>query len=134
MVVHEAVGREDVVQVASRGGLLVAAEPALRPGVLTVVAVAFHIVAAALVLAEGVGVGRGAVGDVGIHVPHHAVAFVVGAPEGVPNLLVGDDGVVLDDVVQCRPQFLSGLAGGVVVIVGGCLGQCDEACECEKQE
>ena len=54
--------------------------------------------------AYGKSIGWSSVRNVGIHVPHHAVAFVVGAPKGIPYLLVGDGRVPLDDVVQSHFQ------------------------------
>ena len=93
-----------MVQVTARNGLVVAAEPTLGPRVLAVIAVAFLHIFAALVLANGKSIGWSSVRNVGIHVPHHAVAFVVGAPKGIPYLLVGDGRVPFDDVVQSHFQ------------------------------
>ena len=84
---------------------------------LAVVAVAFAVVVAALVLAEIVSVRWVAVRPVGIHVPHHAIAFVVGAPEGVPKLAISDGRMTLNDVVQSHLQLVARQAiGGIVVI------------------
>ena len=73
--VHIAVGREDVMQVGARRGLVV--EPALRPRVLTVVARAFSSIVATLVLAKMIDVGRRAVRVVGIHIPKLEVGRVI---------------------------------------------------------
>ena len=132
MGVHEAIGGENMVQVAAWSGLVVAAEPTLSPRMFAVVAVAFLNIFAALVLAYRKGIRWRAIGDVGIHVPHHAVAFVVGTPEGVPDLAVINGSVPRDDVVQCGFQFIAGLAVGVVVITGGNL--CPKAASCGHEQ
>ena len=93
-----------MVQVAAWNGLVVAIEPTLGPRVLTVVAVAFLLVFAALVLANGKSIRWSSIRNVGIHVPHHSVAFVVGAPEGIPNVLIGDGRMIFDDLVQSHFQ------------------------------
>ena len=86
---------------------------------LTVVAVALAIVVAALVLANMIGVRRRAVGFVGIHVPHDAVAFVVGAPKSIRSGGIRNGSVALDDVVQGHFQLIAAQTVGGIVVVGG---------------
>ena len=111
--VDEAIGGIHVEEVAAGRGALV--EPALRPGVLAVPAVAFLFVFATQARAQAVFV-------VGIDVPNLAVGFAVGVGEGVDEAAVAHHVVAFDDVVQGGLQFVAGLAVGVVIVAAGDLG------------
>ena len=93
----------------------------------TVVTIALHAVISALVGAKGIGIGRvavgGAVGDVGIHIPHLPVGFVVGGVKCGPQTGIGDYRMTLDDIVECRLKGYAGLAVRRIVISRGDLGR-----------
>ena len=101
-----------------------AAEPAFGHGMLSVVAVAFAGVAAALVTAEGEVVSRGSAGAVGVHVPHFAVVrSFVGGGEGIPQIVVRQRSMVFDDVMHGYPKGVSAFVFRRGVIACGDLGE-----------
>ena len=113
------------MQIAFRGGL--ATKPALWPRMLAIIAIAFRIVFSALTFSQLVSIRRRSTRDIGIHVPHNAVAFVVGTPEGIPQITVRHRCVSLDDVMQGHFQCVAGLIVGLVVVSVGNLGNANEA-------
>ena len=74
---------------------------------LTVVAVTLTTVVTALVLTKVINIRRCPIGAVRIHVPHYTIAFIVGAPESIPNLSIRYGRVPLDDIVQGDLQLIS---------------------------
>jgi hypothetical protein len=86
--------------------------------VLAVVARTFVSVATALILTKIINVWRCTIGIVGIHVPHNAIALVIGAPESIPQLGIRDRCVSLDNIVQGRLKLVARQSIGRVVIVG----------------
>lgn len=125
MGVHKSVGREYVMQIAFRGGL--ATKPALWPRMLAIIAIAFRIVFSALTFSQLVSIRWRSTWNVGIHVPHNAVAFVVGTPESVPQITIIDPSMPLDDVMQGHFQRVAGLVVDLVVVSVGNLGNANEA-------
>jgi hypothetical protein len=84
---------------------------------LAIVAVTLAAVVATLVCAQIIDVRRCPVRDVGIHVPHHTVTFVVGAPKSIPQLAIRDGSMAFDDVVKCNFQLIASQTIGRIVIV-----------------
>ena len=79
--------RKDMMQIGARRRLAV--EPALRPRMLAVVAVALAGVVAALVAAESEIVGGRGARTIGVHVPHFAVVGTyISSIECLPQLIV----------------------------------------------
>ena len=84
---------------------------------LSIIARTFISIIAALVFAQMIDIGRRAIRNVGIHIPHDAIAFVVGTPKGIPQLGIRDGCVTFDDIVQSPFQLIACQSiGGVVVV------------------
>jgi len=88
-----------------------------------VVTIAFPAVITALVGSELVHVGRRSSRNIGIHVPHRAIGFVVGGIKSGPDIAVRFYCVVFDDVVEGCLEFGPGFSGGGIVISRGDLGK-----------
>ena len=107
--VDESVGRIDMVQVGIHR--CIAAEPALWPRVLAVVAVAF------LVVGRAAG-DRRVAGSIGIHIPNLPVAVHISSLEGFPEVVIRFLRAVIDDAAQGCLQGCAHLAVGWLIVVG----------------
>ena len=94
---------------------------------LAVVAITFTVIITTLVLTKVIDIRWSTIRTVGIHIPYHTIAFVVGTPKGIPQITIRDCSVPLDDIMQRRFQLIAGLVVGVVVVAVGNLGNANEA-------
>ena len=106
LIIDPTIRRENMVQVGARRRLLV--KPTLRPGVFAVIAVAFLCTTAStLILPQIICIGWRSTRTVGIHVPHYAIAFVIGTPIGIPNLTIRNGSMAFDDIMQSDFQLIA---------------------------
>ena len=85
----------------------VVVEPTLWPRMLAVVAIALAAIVATLVLTQVIDIRWGTIRAVGIHIPYHTIAFVVGTPKGIPKLGIRDGSMTFDDIVQGHFQLIA---------------------------
>ena len=97
-VVHPAIRGIHMKKVRQHGRCTI--EPVLRHSVLSVVAIAFAIVIAALIGAEGERVGSNTIRSIAVDIPHLSIRTHVGGLEMIPELCIALHIVRTDDAIQ----------------------------------